>query len=58
MLSPTRLHRVLYTLITNKYATLKELNDYYTIEDVLDMYEACLYTLHNKVVGIEASRKK
>ena len=38
---------MIYTLITNKYATLKEIRDDYSIDEVLDLYEACLVSLYN-----------
>ena len=37
-----------YTLITNKYATLKEIRDDYSIEEVIDLYEMCLVNIYNK----------
>lgn len=39
---------MLYVIIVNKYATLKELRDDYSFEEALDLYEACLVNLYNK----------
>ena len=39
---------MIYVLITNHYATLKEIRDEYSIEEVLDLYEICLFNLYNK----------
>lgn len=44
----SRTHEVVYVLITNKYATYKELRDDYSIEEVIDLYEICLVNLYNK----------
>ena len=44
---------MIYTLISNNYATLKELRDDYSIEEVLDLYEICLVKLYNKNQVIE-----
>ena len=43
-----RTNYIIYTLISNKYATLKELRDDYTIEEVLDLYEICMTNMYNK----------
>lgn len=53
-----RLHPILYTLITNGYATLKELRDDYDMDEVLDMYDACMTSLSNKARIIEEGRRK
>ena len=39
---------MIYILITNKYATLKEIRDDYSIEEVLDLYDMCLTQIYNK----------
>ena len=39
---------MIYTLITNNYATLKEIRDDYTFDEVLDLYEVCLVNIYNK----------
>ena len=44
---------MIYTLISNNYATLKEIRDDYSIEEVLDLYEICLVKLYNKNQVIE-----
>ena len=44
--------------MTQRYATLKEINEYYSIEEVLDMYEACLTNLHNKIAGIKEVKRR
>ena len=47
-MSVQRVDPLIYTLITNKYATLKEIRDDYSIEEVLDLYEICLTQIYNK----------
>lgn len=44
---------MIYTLISNNYATLKEIRDDYSIEEILDLYEICLVKLYNKNQVIE-----
>ena len=44
---------VIYPLITQKYATLKELRDDYDIDEVLDMYEACCISMHNRAEALK-----
>ena len=44
---------MIYTLISNNYATLKEIRDDDSIEEVLDLYEICLVKLYNKNQVIE-----
>lgn len=39
---------MLYVLIVNNYATLKEIRDEYSIDEVLDLYEICLVNIYNK----------
>lgn len=48
VISPERLHPIIYMLIVNKYATLYEIRDVYSIEEVLDLYEACLVNAANR----------
>lgn len=43
-----RVDPIIYLLIVNKYATLKEIRDDYSIKEVLDLYETCLVSLYNK----------
>lgn len=50
------MHSIVYALITNRFATLKEIRDDYSIEEVLDMYEACMVNLYNKAEIISQSR--
>lgn len=38
----------MYALVSNKYATLSEIRDAYTIEEVLDMYEIYMVNAYNK----------
>jgi hypothetical protein len=49
---------IIYLLVTEGYATLKELRDDYTIEEMLDMYEMCCVHQRNKVMAIESARDK
>lgn len=39
---------VIYMLITQHYATYKELRDDYDVNEMLDMYEACCINMYNK----------
>lgn len=43
-----RTHPIIYILITNKYATYREIRDEYTIWEVIDMYEMCMCNIANK----------
>lgn len=43
---------VIYILITQGYATLRELRDEYDIEEMLDLYEACCVSMHNKTIAM------
>ena len=49
---------IIYTLITNKYATYKEIRDDYTIEEVLALYECCLINNYNKNILIGQGGRK
>lgn len=40
--------KIIYALIINHYATLKEIRDDYSIDEVLDLYEALMIDIHNK----------
>ena len=51
-----RSNYIIYTLISNKYATLKELRDNYTIEEVLDLYEICMVNMYNRQMLLEERR--
>lgn len=48
----------MYALVTNKYATLKELRDDYNIWEVLDLYEMMLVSMTNKMIAMERRMKK
>ena len=50
MLSTDRTDRILYTLISNKYATLAEIRDKYDIYEVLDLYEIYIISAYNKYI--------
>lgn len=56
--TPKRLDPIIYVLITNKYATLKEIRDEYSFEEVLDLYEACLSNMYNKYQSNKPINKK
>ena len=58
LVSPQRLDPIIYVLITNKYATLKEIRDDYSFEEVLDLYEACLNNIYNKYQSTQSVTKK
>lgn len=53
-----RMNGIIYGLITNHYATYKELRDDYSIDEVLDLYEAMLINLTNKSILINERRRK
>lgn len=53
LISTKRTNYIIYTLITNRYATYKELRDDYTIDEVLNLYEICLVNLYNRHAMIE-----
>lgn len=36
---PKKIHPIVYSLIVNRYATLKEIKYEYTIEEVIELYE-------------------
>ena len=44
----SRVHDAIYVLVTNRYATYRELKDAYTIDEFLDLYEICMVNLYNK----------
>lgn len=48
----------LYTLISNGYATLKELKEDYTAIDFITLYECCIVNLVNKSIAINTKRKE
>lgn len=48
MNSPKRVHYIIYILITNNLATYRDILEYYSIYDVLDLYEICLTSIYNK----------
>ena len=39
---------IIYVVITNKYATYKEIRDDYSVDEFIDLYELCLVNLHNR----------
>ena len=53
-----KVHPIVYILVTNKYATLKEIREDYTIEEVLDLYEICMCNIYNKRAIIEAANER
>lgn len=46
---------IIYTLISNNVATLKEIRDDYSMEEVLDLYEMVIVKIHNKYKSLEGS---
>lgn len=44
---PELLDSLVYTLITNHYATLYEIQNYYTAWDALALFEACVVNAYN-----------
>ena len=49
LIVPERVHPMIYALISNKLATLRELRDDYTFEEALDLYEICAVNCYNKL---------
>ena len=47
-LEPTRVDSIIYLLVSNKMATLKELREDYTIEEAMDMLEIYLISTYNQ----------
>lgn len=47
----------MYVLLSNRYATLKELRDDYSFEEAIDLYEVCLVNLHNRAIGLKNNNK-
>lgn len=47
-LAQSQSHPLIYALIVNHYATLKELRDDYDIWEALELYEMCAVNLYNK----------
>lgn len=44
----SRVHPIIYLLVTNHYATYKEIRDDYDVWEVLDLYEMCIVNIYNK----------
>lgn len=55
--TPTHMHPMIYTIVTNRYATLKELRDDYSLEETLALYEACLVNTYNKHQAISQTKE-
>ena len=51
--SASGIHPAIYVLVTNRFATYRELKSIYTIDEVLDMYEMAMTMLYNKFVLTE-----
>lgn len=49
---------MIYVLVTNRYATYRELKYEYTINEALDLYEIALVNIYNKYVLTENRPKK
>ena len=58
LIAARRTSSIIYVLVSNKYATLKELRDDYSIEEVLDLYEICMTNIHNKAALVEERSRK
>ena len=54
--STERIHPIIYVVITNKYATYKEIRDDYSVEEFLDLYELCIINLYNKTIMEEEAK--
>ena len=50
-----RTHPIIYTIIVNNLATLADIRDKYSIEEVLDLYEICLVNAYNKFKSSEVT---
>lgn len=52
-----RTNGIIYALVSNRYATLKELRDDYSIDEVLDLYEICMTNMHNRQALLNGRRE-
>lgn len=57
LLNTDRMDSIIYILITNRYATYKELRDDYSLEEVIDLYECCMVNLYNKALIMEQNKR-
>lgn len=48
---------IVYSLITARYATLKEIRDDYNIYEVLDLYECFRVENYNRMIIMEESKE-
>ena len=53
---PEHLAGFIYTLVVNKYATLKEIRDEYSIEEVISLYDACMTNLYNRYQSMKVTK--
>lgn len=58
MTSVKLINPLIYIVISNKYATLKELRDDYDVLEFVELYEMCMVNIHNKHTSIENARKR
>lgn len=49
-------YSLVYTLVTNKYATLKELRDDYDVFEALALYDMCAINLYNRNEILKSNR--
>lgn len=58
MHAPKNVNEMAYLLVTNKYATYKELTHEYDLKEFIELYEICMVNLYNKALMTEARDKK
>jgi hypothetical protein len=55
-IAPEKINSLVYVLVSNKYATLRELRDEYNIKEALDLYEICMVSSYNRAISMEDSK--
>lgn len=58
MILPEETPPFIFTLISQKAATLREIRDCYTFEEAIDLYEIVLVSAYNQVQAADAARRK
>jgi hypothetical protein len=46
------------TIVGERLATLRELNEYYTLEEALDMWEIIMTNRYNEWLAVQRAEKK
>ena len=48
---------MIYMLIVNQYATLKEIRDDYSAEETISLYDVCMTRLYNQYIITKEANK-